>query len=78
MGLGQDVAQALDSALQSVRQDEAIQGYLEEDLDVPSASSGAVQLTGQCLRVANLGDCTILLQADKGAITSFRDCCPSA
>ncbi len=73
MGLGQDVAQALDSALQSVRQDEGIQGYLAEDFDVPSASFAAVQLTGQCLQVANLGDCTMLLQADKGAITSFGD-----
>ena len=73
MGRGQDIAQALDSALRSVRQDEDILGYLEEDFDVPSASFAAVQLTGQCLQVANLGDCTILLQADNGAITSFGD-----
>jgi serine/threonine protein phosphatase PrpC len=73
IGNGQDIARALDSSLRSVRQDADIRRFLEEDFDVPSASFAAVQLMGPCLQVANLGDCTILLQADNGTITSFGD-----
>ena len=73
IGNGQDIARALDSSLRSVRQDADIRGFLDEEVDVPSASFAAVQLTGPCLQVANLGDCTILLQADNGTITSFGD-----
>ena len=69
--LGQDIAQALDNSLGLVRQDEEILRYLQEDIDVPSASFSAVELREQSLHVANLGDCTILLQADGGNITQF-------
>lgn len=62
---------ALEDSLDTVRRDGAIQRYLKEGVDVPSASFSAVTLRPRRIQVANLGDCTILLQIDGGAIVQI-------
>ena len=67
----QDIASALQCSLEQARGDEHIRRYLADDVDIPSASFAAVKWSGHRVQVMNLGDCTILLQADGGAITPF-------
>lgn len=69
--LGQDLEQAIESALDWVRRDRLVAAWMTEGTDTPSASFCAVRLAGAELEVANLGDVSILLQADDGGITTF-------